>query len=235
MILPKVLILREPEGDRTAFAGAIPKEGCETIESFIGPDSNRLKIAHYSVVIVDITNVTSTLLELCAQLRNANSAATLLVVGNPISEARRIAVLDAGSDAFLEKPVLLAELEARIRAALRRANGGRHASYCRLSLAGRLIDFEARSITTNGQPLHLTPLEWNLLENLVAMVNQTVPGEELVQRVWGTNSAKGVHSLRVFIKSLRSKLEPDPKHPRYILTDPAIGYRLRVPRPDSSQ
>jgi two-component system KDP operon response regulator KdpE len=229
MILPKVLILREPEGERAALANAIPKEGCEATEALIGSSPDI--VADYCAIILDVTSVTRSLLEFCAKLRNANSTATLMVVGNPISEAKRIAVLDAGSDAFLEKPVLLAELEARIRTALRRTNGGRPATRRRVSMAGRVVDFDARSVSGKGL-LHLTPIEWNLLENLVARANQTIPGEELVQKIWGTNSARGVHSLRVFIKSLRSKLEPDPKHPRYILTDPAIGYRLQVPGSD---
>jgi two-component system KDP operon response regulator KdpE len=86
-----------------------------------------------------------------------------------------------------------------------------------------------RSITLKGHCIHLTPIEWHLLENLASKLNQIVPGHDLVQTIWGPASTKGVHSLRVFIKSLRKKLEPDPKCPRYIITHPAIGYRLQIP------
>ena len=232
MVRSKLLILREPNREATVLTQALPKDGCEVIDAPIDFDPGQLAIADCSVIILDITTVTRRILDLCSRLRNANASATLLVLGMPVAEAKRIAALEAGSDAYLTKPLLVSELQARIRSALRRGNEGRQATQRRLRLAGRAIDFDDRSVTSNGQPVHLTPIEWHLLENLVSKLNQTVPGEELVQKIWGNNSSKGVHSLRVFIKSLRSKLEPDPKRPRYIITEPAIGYRLQIPDAD---
>jgi len=84
-------------------------------------------------------------------------------------------------------------------------------------------------IETGNQGVHLTPTEHSLLEQLASHPNQTVPGLELVRTLWGPDASKGVHSLRVFIKSLRHKIEPHPARPQYIVTEPRIGYRLQVP------
>ena len=80
-----------------------------------------------------------------------------------------------------------------------------------------------------GREIRLTPTECGILEHLASHVNQTVPCSDLVKMLWGPDPQKGVHSIRRFISKLRQKLEPDPAHPRYLVTEPAIGYRLRVP------
>ena len=229
MVPVKVLVLHEQEHAKDSVADLVAREGCEVIRVPIDIGAKDPRTRACPVIIIEISTVTHRMLDLCSSLRAANAAATLLVVGNPATEAKRISALEAGGDAYLEKPVVLPELQARLRTALRRAGGGKGEAHRRATVGGRIVDFDARSVTLKNKALHLTPIEWNLLENLASNVNQTVPGDELVRRIWGRNSEKGVHSLRVFIKSLRKKLEPDPKHPKYILTDPAIGYRLQIP------
>lgn len=228
MVPGKVLVLQEQEHPKDSVAELVHKEGCDVISAPLDIDVGSPNMQACAMIIFEISSVTHRILDLCSSVRAANPSATLLIVGNPAAEAKRIAALDAGSDAYLTKPLVVAELQARLRAALRRAAGSR-VNHRRAALGGRIVDFDTRSVTVKGQPLHLTPTEWNLLENLVSNINQTVPGDELVRRIWGRNSEKGVHSLRVFIKSLRNKLEPDPKHPKYIPTEPAIGYRLQIP------
>jgi two-component system, OmpR family, KDP operon response regulator KdpE len=234
MVPGRVLVLHELEHPRDSVAELIQKEGCEVITARIESAANSPYIHGCAVIIFEVSNVTHRILELCSSVRAANASATLLIVGNPVAESKRIAALVAGSDAYLAKPVLVAELQARLRTALRRAGGGRGTNHRRAAIGGRIINFDARTVTLRGQSLRLTPIEWNLLESLVLNVNHTVPGEELVRRIWGQNSEKGVHSLRVFIKSLRNKLEPDPRNPKYILTEPSLGYRLQIPFPRRS-
>jgi len=229
----KVLVLQEQEHTRDSVTEFVLREGCEVIRAPLDIGAGNPYLRTCPVIILEISSVSHRVLDLCSSLRAANATATLLVVGNPAAEAKRIAALDAGSDAYLARPVVIAELQARLRTAMRRAGGSRVETHRRAAVGGRIVDFDARSVTLKDKALHLTPIEWNLLENLLASVNQTVPGDELVRRIWGRNTEKGVHSLRVFIKSLRTKLEPDPKHPRYILTEPAIGYRLQIPGPFS--
>ena len=229
MVPSKVLILHEPDHQRSSLAAALPKDDCDVIEISIDNDLNGLNIEDCCVIILDVVSVSHRILDLCSLLRNRNASATLLVVGKPVPQGKRIATLDAGSDAYLTKPVAAPELQARIRTALRRINGSRMKGHRRFHVGGRLIEFDMRSVTLKGHGVHLTPIEWHLLESLASRLNQTVPGHDLVQRIWGPASTKGVHSLRVFIKSLRKKLEPDPKCPRYIITTPSIGYRLQIP------
>jgi two-component system KDP operon response regulator KdpE len=99
----------------------------------------------------------------------------------------------------------------------------------RLALGHTTVDLDAHRIETGNQELHLTPTEWTLLEHLASHLNRTVRSTELVRALWGLDAGKGVHSLRVFIKSLRHKIEPYPARPQYIVTDPRLGYRLQVP------
>ena len=91
------------------------------------------------------------------------------------------------------------------------------------------IDLDRHRIRTGTREIHLTPTECSLLGHLASRLNQTVPSAELVRALWGLDANKGVHSLRVFIKSLRKKIEPSPDSPQYLVTEPRLGYRLQVP------
>ena len=136
-------------------------------------------------------------------------------------------MLEAGLDAYLTEPIGLAELRARLRAAVRRVRP-RNTRVWRLYDEGPEIDLDARMIHTSAGPASLTPTECRILEQLALHLNRTVPANELVGALWGGDQRKGVHSLRFFIKNLRNKLEPDPTRPQYLVTDPAVGYRLQM-------
>ena len=97
-----------------------------------------------------------------------------------------------------------------------------------LVLGQSTISLDRLRVGTGSQEVHLTPTECTLLEHLASHLNQTVPNAELVQTIWGADASKGVHSLRVFIKNLRQKIEPFPEKPQYLVTEPRIGYRLQV-------
>jgi two-component system KDP operon response regulator KdpE len=99
----------------------------------------------------------------------------------------------------------------------------------RLSLGPSIIDLDTHRIENGNHEVHLTPTECSLLEHLASHMNRTVPSTELVRALWGLDAGKGAHSLRVFIKSLRHKIEPYPAKPQYIVTDPRLGYRLQMP------
>jgi two-component system KDP operon response regulator KdpE len=99
----------------------------------------------------------------------------------------------------------------------------------KLALGNVVLDLDAHVVKGAGGEIHLTPRECILLQRLVVQVNSTVPRTDLVRAVWGDSSNKGVHSLRVLIKNLRRKIEPDPVRPRYLVTESAVGYRLQLP------
>jgi two-component system KDP operon response regulator KdpE len=147
----------------------------------------------------------------------------MLTVHN--TEAAKVEALDAGADDFVTKPFSTPELLARIRAALRRIPVGQSAP-SRLRIGELTIDFAARTVARGTSSAHLTPKELDLLRYLTLHANEAVPHRELLQAVWGPDYGDQVDYLRAFIKSLRKKVEPDPEHPQYIMTEPWIGYRF---------
>jgi two-component system, OmpR family, KDP operon response regulator KdpE len=152
-----------------------------------------------------------------------NVAIIMLTVHN--TEAAKVEALDAGADDFVTKPFSTPELLARIRAALRRIPAGQSAP-SRLRIGEITIDFAARTVARGTSNAHLTPKELDLLRYLTQHANEAVPHRELLQAVWGPDYGDQVDYLRAFIKSLRKKVEPDPEHPQYIMTEPWIGYRF---------
>jgi len=141
-------------------------------------------------------------------------------------EADKIAALDAGADDYLTKPFGVGELLARMRVALRRASqSGVQPAFASGDLA---VDLARRVVTVAGQEVQLTPTEYDLLRVLVTHAGKVLTHRQLLREVWGVGYGQEMHMLRVNISNLRHKIEPDPARPRYILTEPGVGYRLRV-------
>ena len=176
------------------------------------------------LVLLDINMPGMGGLAACREIRaDPNVAIIMLTVHN--TEAAKVEALDAGADDFVTKPFSTPELLARIRAALRRIPVGQSAP-SRLRIGEITIDFAARTVARGTSNAHLTPKELDLLRYLTQHANEAVPHRELLQAVWGPDYGDQVDYLRAFIKSLRKKVEPDPEHPQYIMTEPWIGYRF---------
>lgn len=140
-------------------------------------------------------------------------------------EADKIAALDAGADDYLTKPFGAGELLARLRAALRRM--ARPASDPVFAVHDLVVDLHRRRVTTQGEEVQLTPTEYDLLRVLVSHAGRVITHRQLLRQVWGEGYEGQVHLLRVNVSNLRRKLEPEPARPRYIVTEPGVGYRLR--------
>ncbi len=176
------------------------------------------------LVLLDINMPGMGGLAACRELRaDPNVAIIMLTVHN--TEAAKVEALDAVADDFVTKPFSTPELLARMRAALRRIPVAQSAP-TRLRMGELTIDFAARTVTRGTSSAHLTPKELDLLRYLTQHANEAVPHRELLQAVWGPDYGDQVDYLRAFIKSLRKKMEPDPEHPQYIMTEPWIGYRF---------
>ena len=147
----------------------------------------------------------------------------MLTVHN--TEGAKVEALDAGADDFITKPFSTPELLARLRAVLRRVPIAQNAP-ARLRVTTLLIDFGARTVTQGHTSAHLTPKELDLLRYLTQHPNEAVPHRELLQAVWGPDYGDQVDYLRAFVKSLRKKIEVNPDEPKYITTEPWIGYRF---------
>jgi two-component system KDP operon response regulator KdpE len=206
---------------RTTLSGA----GYEVEDARSGEEGLvKLREFRPDLVILDINMSGMGGLETCRAMRvDPNVAIIMLTVHN--NEASKVEALDAGADDFVTKPFSTPELLARLRAALRRVTTS--SSVPSILRTGELvIDFKARTVARGSVTSHLTPKELDLLRHLTQHAGEVVPHRELLQAVWGPDYGDQVDYLRAFIKSLRRKIEPDPDKPRYITTEPWVGYRF---------
>ena len=179
------------------------------------------------LVVTDLSMPEMGGLELCRRLR-AYSQTPIIVLSVRGEEEAKIEALDAGADDYVTKPFSMGELLARVRAALRRAaaSPGEDASSPTLQVGDFSVDLETRGVTIDGRAVHLTPKEYDLLLYLLRHPFKVLTHRALLAAVWGANSLEQPEYLRVFIGQLRKKVEPNPAAPKYILTDPWVGYRF---------
>ena len=140
-------------------------------------------------------------------------------------EADKVGALDAGADDYVTKPFAMGELLARLRAALRRVSPDAVAAS--VETEAFTIDLAAKRATTAAGPVRLTPTEWHIVEILVRNEGKLVTQRQLLQEVWGPRYERETNYLRGFLAQIRRKLEPDPAHPRFFITEPGIGYRFQ--------
>jgi len=163
-------------------------------------------------------------LELCRQLR-AKSQIPIIVLSVRGEERMKVKALDAGADDYVTKPFGMEELLARVRANLRRAKT-EESELVAIETGDFKIDPGARSVLVKDRLVHLTPKEFDLLAYMARHAGKVVTHRALLAAVWGGESTEQVEYLRVFVGQLRKKLEPSPNSPRYIVTDPWVGYRF---------
>ena len=176
------------------------------------------------LVIVDLGLPDLDGVELIARLR-ARSTTPILVLSARIQEAQKVAALDAGADDYLTKPFGVGELLARVRAMLRRAAIGPVPAPL-VQVGGLALDRETHELRLDGAPVHLSPLEFRLLERLAQAQGKVVTHRQLLADVWGTEQVDQLHYLRIYMGHLRAKIEANPAEPRYLLTELGVGYRL---------
>jgi two-component system KDP operon response regulator KdpE len=149
----------------------------------------------------------------------------IIVLSARDAESAKIDALDAGADDYVTKPFHIGELHARIRSALRRTTAATSGAAI-VRTDDFTVDLAARRVTRGDQPVRLTPTEWHLLEVLTRNAGRPVQHRALLESVWGPHYVGQTNYLRVHMANLRRKLEPDPAHPRYLLTDANFGYRF---------
>jgi len=214
---------------RTTLIGA----GYEVDDAKTGEEAlEKVREFRPDLVLLDVNMPGMGGVAACRVMReDTNIAIIMLTVRN--TEKDKVEALDAGADDFVVKPFSTPELLARIRASLRRVPAAPQSSQERIRAGSLVIDFAARTVTNGDASFHLTPKELDLLRYLTQHANQAVPHRELLQAVWGPDYGDQVDYLRVFIKSLRKKIEPNPEQPEYIITEPWVGYRFRArPEPE---
>jgi two-component system KDP operon response regulator KdpE len=179
------------------------------------------------LLILDLGLPDGSGLDLISELRQG-AAPPIIVLSARDDERSKVEALDRGADDYLSKPFGMAELMARLRAALRHAfqAQGEQAVFVSGDLS---VDIVRRQVTRSGREIRLSPKEFDLLSHLVMHAGKVLTHRHLLREVWGPAQIEEVQYLRVFIRGLRQKLEPDPTRPTHILTEPGVGYRLQLP------
>jgi two-component system KDP operon response regulator KdpE len=206
----------------------LTSQGYPVIEARSGEEAlEKIRGERIDLILLDVNMPGMSGLEVCAQIRRSGDVPIImLTVRN--SERDKVQALDAGADDYVVKPFGAEELLARIRAALRRASPvDMPPPFVSNDLD---IDFENRLVVVKGKNVRLTPKEFELLRHLVANQGKPMGHRRLLQAVWGPDYGEETEYLRVFINQLRKKIEPDPHHPRFIKTEPWVGYRFARPR-----
>jgi two-component system KDP operon response regulator KdpE len=221
---PRVLIVDDEPSIRRFLRVSLEAHAYEVFEADSGREALAAVATHRpDLLILDLglpdmegTQVTTLVREW--------SRVPIIILSVRGREQDKVAALDAGADDYVTKPFGMSELLARMRAAQRRAAGPAEPIFV---TDGLTVDLTRRLVTVGGHEVQLTPTEYDLLKVLVAHAGQVLTHRQLGREVWGLGLEQDAHTLRVNISNLRRKIEPEPARPRYILTEPGVGYRLR--------
>jgi two-component system, OmpR family, KDP operon response regulator KdpE len=219
-----ILIVEDDPSLRRSLSATLKAAGYKPVDAETLAAAGRA-MAHYrpALVLLDLGLPDGDGLTFIAKLREG-ALTPIVVITARDAEAMKVAALDAGADDYVTKPFGVEELLARIRAALRHAVQA--AGVIPVIRTGDLhIDLATRIVTERGTPIDLTPKEYEILALLAARMGKVVRHRDLLKAVWGSETAD-IQYLRVYMSQLRAKLEIDPSAPRYILSEPGVGYRL---------
>lgn len=220
-----VLVVEDERGLRNALGINLRARGYEVDLAADGRSALDLAARHPpDAVILDLGLPDMDGADVIEGLRGW-SEAPIIVLSARTEEPDKVVVLDAGADDYVAKPFGMDELLARLRAALRRASGGEDLPAVKTK--SFVVDLAAREVRDPaGEPVRLTPTEWHVLEVLARNEGKLVSQRQLLQEVWGPQYETETNYLRVYLAQLRRKLEPDPAHPRHLITEPGAGYRF---------
>lgn len=221
----KILVVDDEAQIRRALGAILSTRGYQVISASDGSEGLDLAIDHNpDLVILDLALPGMGGLEVCRELRSWY-AAPILVLSVRGSDADKIAALDMGADDYVTKPFSAGELLARVRALLRRASG--QATSRPVITAGDLeIDIAQRRVRRAGEEIELTRIEFDIVAYLAQNADCVVTSKMILEKVWGPEYGEDTQTLRVHISHLRKKIEPHPSVPRYILTEPGVGFRF---------
>jgi two-component system, OmpR family, KDP operon response regulator KdpE len=228
MSLAKILVVDDEPQMRRALRASLIAHDYEVVEAGSGEEALRkLDAEPCDFVLLDLNMPGKGGMATCRAIR-ASCDVPVVVVSVRKSEQDKVAALKAGADDYVSKPFGVPELLARIEAVARRKPVTNRPAHV-LVLDGVKIDLETHQVTTPHGDEHLTPKELELLRYMASHSGQVIPHRRLLQAVWGPDHGHEVEYLRVFVNQLRRKIERDPHHPKYLLTEPWVGYRFAPP------
>jgi two-component system KDP operon response regulator KdpE len=222
----RVLVVEDDREIRSVMQSALTLEGYAVQTAVtLAEASALLQHSPPDLIVLDLGLPDGEGLDLVRAVRRQSSV-PIVVVSARHQEAQKIALLDAGADDYLTKPFSVAELLARLRVALRHRGTALAAAVTTHSLDDLHVDLATRAVLREGQPVHLTPTEFDLLARLVRSAGKVVTHRQLLADVWGPEYTEHTHYLRLYMGQLRAKLERTPAEPRHLLTETGVGYRL---------
>jgi two-component system KDP operon response regulator KdpE len=227
----KILIVDDEISIRRALQSTLRGMGFDADDASTGESAlERVREASYDVVLLDINMPGIGGIRACRELRRLLPHLGILMLTVRESEEDKVAALDAGADDYITKPFAIRELTARIRAAVRRSSASHADPDASIHIGDIELDPARRLVRRAGEPVHLTPKEFDLLHYLMAHAGLPIMHARLLQAVWGPEYGGELEYLRTFVRQLRKKLEADPADPSYLLTDSHIGYRFAEAR-----
>jgi two-component system KDP operon response regulator KdpE len=219
----RILVVEDDPAIRRAVAAQLRGESYDVLEASNGKDALAMARGDKpDLILTDLAMPVMDGFELITTLRKT-SQTPVIVLSVRGGEADRVRALDLGADDFVAKPFSVAELLARVRAQLRRSGLG---SRSQLRFAGLTVDFDRRRVLRGDDEIRLTPTEFALLAVLASNAGKVVTTDQVIARVWRDTPTTTADTVRVHVASLRKKIEPDPASPRFIVTEPWIGYRF---------
>ena len=224
----RILVVDDDPQIRRVLRTALVAQGYEAIDARNGEEAiERLGEEKPDLIVLDMNMPRMNGLETCRAVRSTSDIPIIMLTVRD-TESDKIEALDAGADDYVTKPFSSPELLARIRAALRRSpQPPPEAQVVRFDDIE--INFSLRRVVVGKREARLTPKEFDLLQYMVAHPNVPIPHTQLLQSVWGADYGNEVEYLRVFVNQLRKKIEKNPSNPKYLLTEPWVGYRFRLP------
>lgn len=225
--MSRILVCDDDLQIRRSLDVNLRSRGYDIVLAATGEDALRLAAErHPELLLLDLGLPGIDGVEVIRGLRGW-STMPIIVLSARDSEAAKVAALDAGADDFVTKPFGINELLARVRAALRRQQPV--AEEAVVSTDAFSIDLSARRVVRDGADVRLTPTEWAIVEHLVRHRGRLITQKQLLQHVWGPRYETETNYLRVHLAAIRKKLEPNPGHPRYFVTEAGLGYRFEAP------
>jgi two-component system KDP operon response regulator KdpE len=228
-----VLVVDDDSSTRRALRMTLSGMGFTVVEAARGEEALSLvRVTRFDAVLLDVDMPGMGGLEACRSIRHAVGRLPILMLTVLDSEDDKVLALDAGADDYITKPFQLRELTARLRSAVRRRNALDVTRDHPIRIGQIDLDPVKYRVQKGGHSIHLTPKEFEMLHYLMLHAGEPIPHARLLKSVWGPEYGNELEYLRTFIRQLRKKIEDDPRHPEYLLTDAYIGYRFNEQHPE---
>lgn len=233
MTAENILVVDDEPQIRRVLRSTLTSHGYVIIEAKNGEEAIELaRKSKPDLILLDVNMPGISGIETCREIRRGSQAPIIMLTVRS-AERDKVLALDAGADDYVTKPFGIEELLARIRAALRRYSTAE--SIPAFESKDFSVDFELRQVTVLGEEVHLAPKEFEVLKQLIANQGKPLTHRRLLQAVWGPDYGEETENLRVVINQLRKKIEKDPARPKYIHTEPWVGYRFAPPKSSAAK